>query len=76
MFKVTQRGIRAFTAVKWSPNKCGFIGGGAMAEAILQGFLKTQQFTSDQIYVTDVSEDRRTYLKERFNINVTDSNTA
>ena len=39
----------------WLPKTCGFIGGGAMAEALLLGFLKTKAFAAENVIVTDVS---------------------
>jgi pyrroline-5-carboxylate reductase len=52
----------------------GFIGGGAMAEAIIKGILKKGLYNPGQITASDPLEGRRQILSERYNITVTPSN--
>jgi pyrroline-5-carboxylate reductase len=40
----------------------GFIGGGAMAEALIRGMLSAKQVTAEQITVSDVTQERLSYL--------------
>ena len=51
--------------------KIGFIGGGNMAEALLKGM--TARGAKD-ILVSDPSEERRTYLKQTYKVETTESN--
>ena len=48
--------------------KIGFIGGGNMAEAIIAGMAK-ESFIPSDIYVSEIKEERLSYLKDKFNIN-------
>ncbi|QGG47947.1 pyrroline-5-carboxylate reductase [Heliorestis convoluta] len=48
--------------------KIGFIGGGAMAEALLRGL--SNLFTPDRLAVSDLSEQRLKYLKEELSVNI------
>ncbi|SHT40530.1 pyrroline-5-carboxylate reductase ProC [Mycobacteroides abscessus subsp. abscessus] len=45
-----------------------FIGGGQMVEAIIRAILRNGTLTKDQITVTDVSEERNTYLKTTYQV--------
>jgi len=51
--------------------KIGFLGGGAMAEALLTGLLKTGLVSPDRICISDINSDRLTYLAEKFQVTVT-----
>lgn len=56
--------------------KLGFIGGGAMAEALLTGITGAGLLPAQQILAGDISEQRRAYLEEKFAIGVTTDNSA
>ena len=49
-----------------------FIGGGAMAEAMIKGILEARVLSPDKIGVSELIEDRRVYLDERYGIEVMD----
>jgi pyrroline-5-carboxylate reductase len=48
--------------------KIGFIGGGAMCEALISGLLKKELLTPQQIIINDVIPERLKYLKDRYSI--------
>ena len=52
----------------------GFIGGGNMAEAIINGLLKSSKFRANSIIVSDVSNMRLDILKDKYKIIVTNNN--
>ena len=54
--------------------KIAFIGGGNMGEAMLSAILDKKLSTSEDITVSDVKEVRRSYLKQKYGVVVTDSN--
>ncbi|EGO63221.1 pyrroline-5-carboxylate reductase [Acetonema longum] len=54
----------------------GFIGGGAMAEALVNGILSNQLFSPGQITVADVVAERLEYMKSRYQVAVTQDNAA
>lgn len=56
--------------------KIGFLGGGAMAGAILAGLLKKGIFLPENIYITDISTARLKYLRDSFSVNTSQDNTA
>lgn len=56
------------------PLCCGFIGGGAMAEAMIGGLLNQGAATPESIFVSDPVALRRTYIEEKFNVKVTTCN--
>lgn len=56
--------------------KLGFIGGGAMAEALLTGITGAGLVSAQQILTSDVNEQRRAYLSEKFAIGVTADSQA
>jgi len=53
--------------------KIGFVGGGAIAEAIIKGLLK-QGKESAEIFVSDISTNRLDYLKKSLNIQTVSGN--
>ena len=53
--------------------KLGFIGGGKMGEALIQGILKSAIISAADILVTDPVTDRREYLAETYGVNTFDS---
>ncbi|OCL27965.1 pyrroline-5-carboxylate reductase [Orenia metallireducens] len=54
--------------------KIGFIGAGAMAEALIKGLIKSELFKSNQIYISDIREERLKDLKERYALETTTDN--
>jgi len=56
--------------------KIGFIGGGAMAEALLTGLICSGMVAAQQLQVSDLSDQRRAYLKEKFAVTVAADNSA
>src|SRR5690554_5464600 len=53
--------------------KIGFIGGGNMANAIINGIILKGLFKNDDIYVSDINSERLCYFGS-LNINTTDNN--
>lgn len=51
--------------------KIGFIGSGAMAEALISGILNAGLVIPTQITVSDISQTRLTYMNEKFGIHTT-----
>ncbi|WP_331711620.1 pyrroline-5-carboxylate reductase [Anaerosporomusa subterranea] len=56
--------------------KVGFIGAGAMAEAILKGLLEIGILTASQCMLSDISEQRLQYLSNQYGVSVTQDNLA
>jgi len=54
--------------------KIAFIGGGNMGEAIISSLLEKRLAAPADISVSDVSESRRKYLKERYRVTATENN--
>lgn len=54
--------------------KLAFIGGGAMAEAIIRGALSASLVSPEEIRVGEVVEQRRRYLTEQYQVHTTPSN--
>jgi len=52
--------------------KLGFIGGGRMGEALIQGILKSGIVAAADILVTDPVADRRAYLADTYGVNTYD----
>lgn len=57
-------------------NKIGFIGGGAIAEALIAGLIRAGLVAANQIQVSDISEERKVYLQGEFSINTTSDNSV
>ena len=55
-------------------DKLGFIGGGRMGEALIQGILKSGITTAENIQVTDPVTQRREYLADSYGVNTYNSN--
>lgn len=54
--------------------KLGFIGGGAIAEALIRGILKAELVAANQITVNDISEERLSYVNNNYAVSIsTDS---
>lgn len=51
--------------------KIGFVGSGAMAEALISGIIAAGLITPAQIIVSDISQNRLNYMQEKFEINTT-----
>ena len=54
--------------------KIAFIGGGAMGEAILSAILEKGLGTPRDTCVSDIKEERRRYLEQKYGVAVTDNN--
>ncbi len=54
--------------------KTGFVGGGAMGEAILSAILNKGLSQPRDVCLSDVSESRRQYLEQKYNVAVTSDN--
>lgn len=48
--------------------KIGFIGGGAMAEALIRGLLMAKLVLPSQVHITDISRARLEYLEKTFSV--------
>jgi len=55
--------------------KIGFIGGGNMAQALLEGVLKAGLFKTKNVWISDVRTDRLNELKAKYSIQTTINNT-
>ena len=51
-------------------NKLGFLGGGRMAEALINGVLSAKRYRPDQIHVADPDKERLDHLKTRYGVQV------
>lgn len=54
--------------------KVGFIGSGAMAEALLNGLLQSKVISKTALYCSDVNSEKLTVLKNKYGIKVAGSN--
>ncbi len=54
--------------------KIAFIGGGAMAEAMLNAVLDKGLSTADSIFVSDISDARRQQLEQKYGVSVSSNN--
>ena len=54
--------------------KIGFIGGGRMATAMIGAMCKSRTVVAHEIFVSDKSEERRSFLKKEYAVNVYSSN--
>jgi pyrroline-5-carboxylate reductase len=54
--------------------KIAFIGGGNMGEAILSSLLTQKLSQPQDIFVSDILENRRQYIKDKYDVFVTDDN--
>lgn len=55
-------------------NRLGFIGGGRMAEALINGVLSAKRYRPDQIHVADPDTGRLDHLKTRYGVQVGTAN--
>ena len=51
--------------------KVGFIGSGAIAEALISGIIKAGLITPDQIIVNDINQSRLDYMQKKFGVHTT-----
>lgn len=56
--------------------KIGFLGGGAMGEALMTGLLRASLVAPSELHVSDVSAGRLDQLKQKLGVNVTTDNSA
>ena len=56
--------------------KIGFLGAGAMAEAIINGLISSNFVDSQNIFVSDVSQARLDYMSEKYFVHTSCDNTA
>ena len=54
--------------------KTGFIGAGKMAEAIVASLVTSKTLDAGDLWVSDVSPDRREWVKSRYGVNVCEEN--
>jgi len=54
--------------------RLAFLGGGNMAEAMIRGLLASRLMPPDDILVSDVREDRLTYLQDTYHVRTSTSN--
>lgn len=52
----------------------GFIGGGNMAEAMLQAILNRQLILPEQVIISDISDKRRSYIAQHYRVHSTSDN--
>lgn len=56
--------------------KIGFIGGGAMGEALIAGLLRKELFTPENILVSDVNSEQLKYLYAKYGVSTKETNDA
>lgn len=56
--------------------KIGFLGGGAMGEAIIAGLLRTGLIAPSELFVSVFSTSRSEQLKQKLGVNAVTNNTA
>ena len=54
--------------------KITFIGGGNMGEAMLSSLMEKGLTSADNVTVSDISEERRQYIKDKYGVPVTGDN--
>lgn len=54
--------------------RLAFVGGGNMAEAMIRGLLAAKLMGPDDVFVSDVREDRLAYLQETYRVHISTSN--
>ena len=54
--------------------RIGFIGGGNMAEALIKGVIGAAVFSSNDVIVSDIRQDRLEYLASEYQVNTTSDN--
>lgn len=53
----------------------GFIGGGNMAQALIEGILKANLFSPDRVWVSDVRSERLAELRQKYGVGTSRDNT-
>jgi len=56
--------------------RIGFIGGGNMAEAFINGFINGELILPNKIHVSDVNKERLEHLKNTYEINIHETNVS
>ncbi|TEB05802.1 Pyrroline-5-carboxylate reductase [Pelotomaculum schinkii] len=56
--------------------KIGFLGGGAMAEALIAGLLRSGLVEPASVYASDISAARQEYLEQKFGIKTADNSSV
>lgn len=56
--------------------KIGFIGGGAMAEALVRGILKAKMAAPEQIMISDIIDSRLKYLTDTYSVSTSTNSQA
>lgn len=57
-------------------DKLGFIGGGQMAEALIQGIVQDGLVAAEQIMVTEPNQTRREFLTDKYNVRVAEDSVS
>lgn len=55
-------------------SKIAFIGAGKMAEALIKGMFNAQVIAPDQVILSDVQRERLLYLKEKYQVDLVETN--
>jgi len=56
--------------------KIGFIGGGFMAEALINGLIASKNSCADNITVADIKRERLDYLRSTYKVKITEDNNS
>ncbi|WP_066634859.1 pyrroline-5-carboxylate reductase [Desulfolucanica intricata] len=56
--------------------KIGFLGGGAMAEALITGIVKSELVPVSKIFVSDINRNRLVYLQKKLGVNLVNDNRS
>jgi pyrroline-5-carboxylate reductase len=54
----------------------GFLGGGNMAEALINGIITANLFPNEKIFASDIRKERLEHLEQKYSINTIDNNAA
>ncbi len=66
--------MKEVSLIKGNSRKLAFIGAGRMAEAIISGLIRGRTLTGADIIAADISQERLTYMHEKYGIAVSTDN--